>query len=127
MCLAVFIAADRPLPLVAQTSPPSFSVKELAERSRAVTGHFPADWCVRYVGSTSGCGCDFHGNDSASSRAALRDYLATLSPSAQIRIHVCWEGDESAAIEEHVSATTDDLAARHDALSEGVLITLVSR
>lgn len=127
MCLAVFIASDHPLPLVAQTSPPSFSVEELAERSLAITDRFPDGWCVRYAGSTTGCGCDFRGTDSAPSRSALRDYLSSLPPSAQVRIHVCWEGDESAPLEEQVSATADDLATNDDAFGEGFLITLVSR
>ena len=125
MCLAVFIAADHALPLVAQTSPPSFSIEELAERSLAISDHFPGGWCVRYAGSTTGCGCDFRGTDSAPSRAALRDYLATLPRSAQVRIHVCWDGDESEPLVEQVSATADDLAASDEAFGEGVLITLV--
>ena len=127
MCFAVFIAADCPLPLVTQTSPPSFSVEELAERSLAIIARFPADWCVRYVGSTSGCGCDFHGNDSSTSRAALRDYLATLPANARVFIHICWEGDESAPIAKRISLTAHDLVASGDAFDEGVRITLVSR
>ena len=45
MCLALFIAADGVLPFVPPTTPPSFSVEELAERSLGICGHFPADWC----------------------------------------------------------------------------------
>ena len=127
MCLAVFIASDRDLPLIAQTSPPSFSVEELAERSRAITAHFPAGWCVRYAGSSSGCGCDFSGRDSASSRAALRSFLIALPPMTQVQLYACWEGDETVPTEERIATTPDELVTTDAIFSEGRLITLVSR
>ncbi len=127
MCLALFIAADGVLPLVPPTTPPSFSVEELAERSLGIRGHFPADWCVRYAGSTSGCGCDFSGCNSGRSRAALRDYLATLPSNMDVQVHACWEGDESVAIVDRVSATIDDFVADEPIIGEGTLITFAHR
>jgi hypothetical protein len=127
MCLALFIAADGVLPLVPPTTPPSFSVEELAERSLGIRGHFSADWCVRYAGSTSGCGCDFSGCNNGRSRSALRDYLASVLPKAEVQVYACWEGDESVAIENRVTATIDDFVAEEPIIGEGSLITLVHR
>jgi hypothetical protein len=105
----------------------SFSVEELAQRSLGVCGHFPADWCVRYAGSTSGCGCDFRGAESVPSRTALRDYLATLPATAQIRVYACWEGDETEAIDDHLSAALDAIIADEPIIGERSLITFIPR
>ena len=96
----------------------------------AQLGHLrplPRRLVLRYAGSTSGCGCDFSGCNSGRSRSALRDYLASVLPKAEVQVYACWEGDESVAIENRVTATIDDFVADEPVIGEGSLITLVHR
>ncbi len=126
MCHALFIAATVELPLVPAITPPSFSVEMLHDRSVAIAGRFPAGWHIRYAGSTSGCGCDFHGDGSQTSRTALADYLRTLPAAAQVQIYDCWEGDEAQPVEDRVSSTAAAVAASDDLLAERRLITITN-
>ncbi len=126
MCHALFIAATVDLPLIPPSAVPTFSVELLPERGTAVARHFPTGWRVRYAGSTSGCGCNFHGDGSAASRAALAAYLDALPATAQVALYDCWEGDEEEPVHEREAATAAAIAQRDDLLAERRLITITN-
>ena len=59
MCMMIYIASDRPLPLIDwQDEFPAFHVRELREEEMAVRTHFKKPY-VYYAGSHEGCGCGF--------------------------------------------------------------------
>ena len=59
MCFMLFVATDKALPLKEwREDAPGIWVGPLRENEAAVRGHFNKP-VVQYVGSTSGCGCDF--------------------------------------------------------------------
>ncbi len=126
MCHALFIASTCELPLVFPTDPLLFSVKALPERHEAVRAHFPKNWCVRYAGSTSGCSCDFHGENSEPSRLALHHYLSILPASFQIMLYDCWEGEMQEPMQESVAASIQDLTTNDELIAERRLITFTS-
>ena len=127
MCHALFIAAPVSLPTVPPTNPPVFHVELLRKDYSAVRHHFPAGWEIRYAGSTSGCGCDFHGAGSEESRRALSAYLAVLDPSVPLQLYDCWEGDLDESSESTCTATLEELSASHDVLAERRLVTISFR
>lgn len=59
MCFMVYLGTDRPLPRKTwDKEMPDLSVESLTDRDRLIKTHFTKPE-VQYVGSTSGCGCDF--------------------------------------------------------------------
>ena len=59
MCFVVYAGTERPLSRKPWDSKaPDISVSDLSERDRPLTAHFSKPE-VQYIGSTSGCGCDF--------------------------------------------------------------------
>ncbi len=59
MCFTLFVGTDGPLPLREwRKEAPAISVEPLSEDQGAIKAHF-SKGIVQYVGSTSGCGCDF--------------------------------------------------------------------
>jgi hypothetical protein len=59
MCFVLYAGTTKPLSRRAwQKDDPKLSVQSLSERDAAIRGHF-SNPEVQYIGSTSGCGCDF--------------------------------------------------------------------
>lgn len=59
MCFVLFAGLDNPLPLREwKKEAPDVCVEELSEHEARVRVHF-SKTAVQYIGSTSGCGCDF--------------------------------------------------------------------
>ena len=59
MCYVLYAGTERPLAQSAwKKEAPCVYVEALAEQDRRVTVHFTKP-IVQYIGSTSGCGCDF--------------------------------------------------------------------
>lgn len=59
MCFVLYAGTSKPLPRnKSRNDAPELSVKELTERESPITAHFSKPQ-VQYIGSTSGCGCDF--------------------------------------------------------------------
>jgi len=59
MCFMLFVGTDEPLPLKEwRREAPDICVQPVSENASAVRTHFSKP-VVQYVGSTSGCGCDF--------------------------------------------------------------------
>jgi DICT domain-containing protein len=59
MCFLLYAATTKPLPRRAwEQDSPNLSVKSLASDEVAIKSHF-SNPEVQFIGSTSGCGCDF--------------------------------------------------------------------
>ena len=59
MCFVLYVGTEKPLPRKDwKKEAPDLCVESLAERDKQIKTHFSKPE-VQYVGSTSGCGCDF--------------------------------------------------------------------
>ena len=106
MCIAVYVAAHSPLPLIAfDERTPAFNVSALADQEQIVSRHLNFPW-VRHAGSHTGCGCGFNEgreyppvdadpiaerSDSLESSGQLVQYVRNHRVEA---IYSCWSGDE---------------------------------
>jgi len=119
--MAVYIAADNPLPLLEwQEDVTVFCVSELTEDEKRVSKQFSKPF-LAYAGSLGGCSCGFSYGDEpvededdrkqdALSRESVRqlsEYLSRLVKDGSIEIFACWEGDQEAEPEEEQSVTPD--------------------
>ena len=108
MCLAVYIATDRPAPAVPwDEARPAFNTQPLTDTEHAVRARFRRA-NVMYLGAHTGCACGFsYGTRTASnakpdevaaareSTASLRRYLERLLQSeTEVELFACWEGDQ---------------------------------
>lgn len=101
MCLAVYVAADAPLPESRWNEhAPSFYLESIPE-SAGVRRQFRHAH-VYYAGSHEGCGCGFfkRGRDGEELEQRQQNYRAlasVLAPrvgaGADIQLFTCWEGD----------------------------------
>jgi hypothetical protein len=132
MCLAVYIASAKELPLVAwEEAQPAFYVDDVVPddpvRARLSMQN------VYYLGSHEGCGCGFkygvmpagleNQEEEAKGRAAvdaLRAYVAKAAVDQPVELFACWEGEqqlpalEAADISpEHLGGNSFDLVQRH--------------
>jgi hypothetical protein len=108
VCLALYIGADHPLPLVPwREDHRGFNVVTLADHERVVVDKFSKSH-LAYAGAHTGCSCGFrYGEDPPSdakdeeeerpgraSVESLRQYLeALLRHSPAVELYACWEGD----------------------------------
>ena len=97
MCLAVFIASDRPPVLVPwDETAPVFNVVPVSEREQIVRQQFSLGHTV-YAGAHTRCDCGFRDDQdpaaAARSRAALLQYLERAAATGPVELFVCWEGD----------------------------------
>ena len=59
MCFVLYAGTDKPITRIeGSADSPAISVKDLTDRERPIAAHFTKQF-VQYVGSTSGCGCNF--------------------------------------------------------------------
>jgi hypothetical protein len=59
MCFVLYAGTSKPIPRKEwRTDAPDLSVNPLTERESPIAAHFSKPQ-VQYIGSTSGCGCDF--------------------------------------------------------------------
>jgi hypothetical protein len=120
MCLAVYIASDKPLPIVPwEERRPSFHVHDLTKDpdDEAVRQQFEMAH-VHYMGSDEGCGCGFlkewkEAKDLElveKNYSELADYVrGALDGGAKVQMFSCWGGDESSEREFHETIIVDDL------------------
>jgi hypothetical protein len=106
MCLEIFIASNKPLPLIPwNDEAPTFHVIDLFDDAEAVRNHFNEPF-VYYAGAFEGCGCAFNYDAevaepdelkaSEQSLNSLVVYLEnSLSNGATIKLFSCWAGDEN--------------------------------
>ncbi len=125
MCLAVYIGAKTPLPVVAWSDgAPGFYVTDLLPDDEPVRAHFTVAH-VYYAGAHEGCGCGFnvgteYSPDSyepaelsaaAESRARLARYLQdALASSNVLEVYACWEGEQAAPVESRRQVRPRDFA-----------------
>ena len=103
MCLAVYLASDKPLPLVEwDEDHPRFNVVLITKYEKVVKKQFRNPNVV-YAGSHQRCGCGFFKEGEGGEELAaiqtnygsLVYYLNELmSSGASIEIFSCWEGDQ---------------------------------
>jgi len=110
MCLALYIAADRQLPLIPwDEKAPVFHVRDLSAKEQVVRPHFSKPY-VYYAGAHEGCGCGFnYGRQypeleaDAGELKAARESVARLSAylsdavaaGGAVEVLACWEGDQA--------------------------------
>lgn len=59
MCFVLYAGTSKPIPLKEwRNDDPELSVRTLTERESPIAAHFSKPE-IKYIGSTSGCGCDF--------------------------------------------------------------------
>src|SRR5262249_21994682 len=119
MCMMVYLAADRPLPLIPwDEERPDFWVRAIIPCEVRVRKQFTKPH-VYYGGAHSGCGCGFryglvpiegedrfaqqHREEEEQARESVRRlsaYVADAVDEGSVEIYACWDGDQEAAPEE---------------------------
>jgi hypothetical protein len=120
VCLAIYLATDAELPVVAwDKSAPGFNVRR--PKRKRVPGDFKTEY-VYEVGAHTGCACGFlmdgNGSDDAEktarSRAALRASVEQATERGAVQLLVCWIGDETKAARTLVMSPEELVSADFD-------------
>jgi hypothetical protein len=118
MCFVLYVGTASPLPLRPwRQEAPALSVEEMSADKQAIKAHFASN-VVQYVGSTSGCGCDFphvltdtwrspmfqleaFPETDASERSNAQELVTLLRASGEktIEVYGVWDGDFTEAPE----------------------------
>jgi hypothetical protein len=132
MCLAVYVAADAPLPQSRwREAAPAFYLEEVPE-SEGVRKQFRYRH-VYYAGSHEGCGCGFSkdGRDPAELEKCQETYsalAAVLSAHARrgvkIELFTCWEGEQTVKPEERKTIAVEQLSEPEFELKELALLSV---
>jgi hypothetical protein len=119
MCMMVYIAADRALPLIEwKENVTPFCVTELSDDETVVKKQFTKPFIV-YAGAFTGCSCGFSydatpiedeedARDDALSRESVRclsEYLSNAVKTGPVEIFACWAGDDEDEPEERLAVT----------------------
>ena len=124
MCMAIYLAADEPLPLLNDHSGATFYTVPLRDKNdEAVRRHFTKRHVV-YAGSFEGCGCGFFKLEHAEyaeaeevescrhSLSALATYVSNaLRQGASMELFTCWEGDQAQSAIHRGVLTPPEIAA----------------
>lgn len=106
MCMALYAAADTPLPEIPPVGPPAppapLTVRALERDERAVRARFTKPY-VYFLGADTGCSCGFSYDapedppaESRASNRQLRRYLAAaVAQVGPVELYACWGGDEA--------------------------------
>lgn len=133
MCLAVYIASDHELPIIAwdETSPAFYTI-DLSKDS-GVKRQFTLT-NVAYAGSSEGCGCGFSKDGEVGEELAtveenyrrLADYIKGLQAAgASIQLFSCWEGDPASKPEFYETIRGSDLITKNFDFKEKALYRVV--
>ena len=148
MCMVLYIASDRPLPLTKQpeypkdcTSSPTwpreaqrFHTATLQPKQEAVRSHFSHPH-VSYAGSYEGCGCGFNygreypeAEDDAEHLTAAHESVAELvryvRDSGVREIYSCWFDDETKPTVRERTVTPEMLASPDFVFGEQELLRI---
>jgi hypothetical protein len=113
MCVMVYLASDRPAPLIPwDATRPGFHVSELPEHRQDVRKQFSRPHVCR-LGSHEGCGCGFQYGEyegfedevdwpqKRESRRRLVEFVsALLCDDPEVELYACWDGDENLPAEQ---------------------------
>jgi len=132
MCLAVYLASDKPLPLISWSrEKPSFYVEKLTSAEESVKTQFEIPH-IYYLGSHEGCGCGFFKTgqdwDVLGRSQAQENYTQLVSYLKQVQfqdsrnqIYVCWQGDENTEPEFRKQVDLQQLMDKNFEFKEGTL------
>ena len=130
MCLAVYIASDKPLPLISWVEErPSFYVEEVKKDEAGVKKQFKYQY-IYYAGSHEGCGCGFFkegevGDELAQVEENYNNLSAYLKKSketgAKLQLFSCWEGDQKAEPEHREEIDEENLNEKQFEFKEKAL------
>ena len=135
MCLVIYIASNKPLPLVPwDKTSPGFNVVELSENEECVRIHFSLPH-VSYAGSHTSCGCGFNeGREHAEYLSDPKERVDSLASSSRLasyvrehqvgQIYSCWSGDEAEPKAFERQITPDALVAEDFFFRERELFTI---
>jgi hypothetical protein len=133
MCIAVYLAASAPLPLIAfQKGAPAFNVTALTDDAQVVRAKFTFPHVVR-AGSHSKCGCGFTDDpwadpdadeqrNTLESASRLRAYLREHSVQ---QLYACLFGDEGEPVRSERRISVEELLAPDSVLEEREMLTFV--
>lgn len=133
--MMLYIASDRPVPLVAwNDGAPSFNVSKLNENSKAVRQRFSKPH-IYYLGSHQGCSCGFsYGRDTydeeeeSAARESVRRLSAYLAQAIEIagplELYSCWDGDQEDEPQFRDSITPNEIGGDAFWFRERQFITL---
>ena len=131
MCLALYVASDKPLPLIPwNESLPDFTVIHLIEEDQKVVAHFSKP-CIYFVATKLGCACDFQygqydqaeEQEEAEGRSSVRQLSEYLAQETQrvggLEMFCCMEGDQEKAPTSHAELHPSDFGGEAFTLVEG--------
>ena len=134
MCLAVYIASDKPLPLISWVEEkPSFYVEEAKNDNTGVKKQFKYQY-IYYAGTHEGCGCGFFKDGEVGEELAkveenytnLSVFLKNAKESgAKLQIFSCWEGDQTAEPEFREEINEENLNEKEFEFKEKALYQVV--
>ena len=128
MCLALYIAAPKPLPVIPwDPKKPTFHVVPLEENNHRVRQLLPHPY-VYYIGSHEGCSCAFNYEHDLTAAVQLRDYLRkALAVSDEIEGFSCRPGQEELNIRHFVTISPSGVALPEFFLQDGQRLVFRSR
>lgn len=128
MCLALYIASPKPLPLVPwDPKKPTFHVVPLDEENHHVRKILPYPF-IYYVGSHEGCSCAFNYEHDIKAAVELRDYLRrALTITNEIEGFSCRPGHSDLKIKHSVVVSPSGVALPEFFLDDGQRLVFRSR
>lgn len=128
MCLALYIASPKPLPLVPwDPKKPTFHVVPLAEDGHRIWKILPHPY-IYYVGSHEGCSCAFNYEHELKAALELRDYLRkALTVTSEIEGFSCRPGQATLKVKHSVTVSPSGVALPEFYLDDGQRLVFRSR
>jgi hypothetical protein len=128
MCLALYIASSKSLPLVPwDPEKPAFHVIPLPDDRPTVRKMFRHPH-IYYVGSHEGCSCAFNYEHDIKPAVQLRDYLRrALAATDEIEGFACRPDQESLDVKHFVTISPTGVALPEFFLQEGQRLVFCSR
>lgn len=128
MCLALYIASPKPLPLVPwDPKKPTFHVVPLEEDDHRVRKILPHPY-IYYVGSHEGCSCAFNYEHELKAVLELRDYLRkALTITSEIEGFSCRPGQAPLKVKHSVTVSPSGVALPEFFLDDGQRLVFRSR
>jgi len=128
MCLALYIAASKPLPVVPwDPKNPAFHVVPLPEDMEDVRSLLPYSH-IYYVGSHEGCSCAFNYEHEFKPALELRDYLRTaLAVTDEIAGFSCRPGQKKLKVLHSVTISPGAVALPEFFFQDGQRLCFRSR